>query len=427
MTLDMQRNWANRPLGMRDVFPQQASRRRQLENQLLWFFEQHDFAMVSSGAFEYLDTLLRGRSVQQAEDWVQLFDSSGKAVALRPDMTPSIARMAAPLLASGHQEVRWCYVERVYRRTNDPASLSWVSGKAAESTQLGVEWIGIHDGQTDCDLIEVCQQALASLQLPNWQMVVSHAGFAPAFLAAYGTPKEGIDVLLRMLSQGDYVGFRQECTRFEVPTRLLDELAGLNPYHPESFDRTSDTIRALFGDKAHPDASQAGFGRGGSDGAAHPGNPVANWHSSAGFEVERAWTSLVNLAAELKNRHLDEHLSFDLTLYRDLAYYTGIVFEVFTTGVGAPIVLGGRYDDLLAQFGSPAPAIGFTFEIERLLAVLTDGNWVHGSGNDVSSVGFAQGSVKQGSVAQGSRQAQLAGSDESAQPIFNPESKEGAE
>ena len=360
MTLDMQRNWANRPLGMRDVFPQQASRRRQLENQLLWFFEQHEFDMVSSGAFEYLDTLLRGRSVQQAEDWVQLFDSTGKAVALRPDMTPSIARMAAPLLASGHEEVRWCYAERIYRRTNDPASLSWVSGKAAESTQLGVEWIGRNGVKTDAELIGLCQNALTSLQLPNWQMVVSHAGFAPAFLMAHGTPKEGVDVLLRMLTQGDYVGFRQECTRFGVPTRLLDELAALNPYQPGSFNSLS-------------------------------GNYVKD--SEAASNLERAWTSLVDLAKQLQEQHLDEHLSFDLTLYRDLAYYTGIVFEVFTTGVGAPIALGGRYDDLLAQFGSPSPAIGFTFEIERLLAVLTDGNWVYSSGNELplSGIGGTNG------------------------------------
>lgn len=352
MTLDMQRNWANRPLGMRDVFPQQASRRRQLENQLLRFFEQHQFEMVSSGAFEYLDTLLRGRSVQQAEEWVQLFDTSGKAVALRPDMTPSIARMATPLLASGHQEVRWSYAERVYRRTNDPASLSWVSGKAAESTQVGVEWIGSAGIHTDCQLIGVCQNALTSLKLPDWQMVVSHAGFAPAFLTAYGTPQQGIDVLLRMLGQGDYVGFRRECGRLGVPTRLLDELAALDPYLPKTFTETS---------RAHFVVEEAAR------------------------EAEAAWASLVHLAEQLRDCRLHEHLSFDLTLYRDLGYYTGIVFEVFTTGVGAPIVLGGRYDDLLAQFGSPAPAIGFTFEIERLLAALTEGDWVSPFENDATT------------------------------------------
>jgi len=336
---------------MRDVFPQQAKRRRQLENHLLEYFEQYGYEMVSSGAFEYVDTLLRGRPVQQAEDWVQLFDGTGKAVALRPDMTPSIARMAALLVASGHSEIRWCYAERVYRRITDPASLSWVSGKAAESTQVGVEWIGKTGAQTDCDLIGVCQTALVSLDLPDWQMVVSHAAFAPAFLRAYGTPQEAVDVLLRLLSQGDYVGFRQECVRLGVPTRLLDVMGSLNPYRPESF---ASEIRDGW---TNEDSAKV---------------------------VERAWADMVDLARHLSVQGLDGRLSFDLTLYRDLAYYTGIVFEVFTTGVGAPIALGGRYDSLLTQFGAAAPAIGFTFEIERLLSVLTDGNWVHGSGADVS-------------------------------------------
>lgn len=346
--MQMQRNWADRPLGMRDLFTAEAKLRRKLENRLIEFFDSQGFDLVSSGAFEFVDTLLRGRSIQDAEDWVQLFDMTGRAVALRPEMTPSIARIAAPLVAGGRDEIRWCYAERVYHRTVDPASLSWASGKAAESTQVGVEWIGQRGSSADCSLLALCKQAAEAVGLNDGQMVISHAAFAPAFLTAHGTPRSALDGLLQSLTQGDYVGFRQQASAAGIQVDVLKVLSQLNPFQSETFEtyvsvqaeRGADAIVALETTKA-------------------------------------AWADLTRLAAELKANGLETGLSFDLTLHRDLTYYTGIVFELFAPGVGAPIALGGRYDHLLEQFGAPAPAIGFTFELERLMSALSEGLWLN--------------------------------------------------
>ncbi|GMA62411.1 ATP phosphoribosyltransferase regulatory subunit [Alicyclobacillus fastidiosus] len=123
----------------------------------------------------------------------------------------------------------------------------------------------------------------------------------------------------------------------DVPD-VLGVLQSITPYQPESLNQE------LFG---------------------------AGWKSeTARLEMMAAWNSLVELAEAVTNMDLQEQVTFDLTLHRDITYYTGLVFEVFAPGVGAPIALGGRYDDLLAQFGSAAPAVGMAFEIERVLAVL---------------------------------------------------------
>lgn len=343
--------FADRPLGMQDVFPNYARLRRQLENQILQFFENASCEMVSSGAFEYVDTLLRARPTEAAETWVQLFDASGRAIAVRPDMTPSIARMAAPLVANGQSPLKWCYAERVYHRTADPASLSWASGKAAESSQVGVEWIGTEaSSQVDCDILALCQQAMASVHGIEFQMVVSHARFAPAYLRAKGVPDQHINQLLHLLAEGNYVGFRDVLLNNHRQDDILSELMSFDPFAPSTFESEARTTVA---------------------------------GTAAGSAAICAWNELVELARALSNRSLHAHVSFDLSLFRDVSYYTGVVFEVFSPGVGAPIALGGRYDDLLAQFGAPAPAIGFTFEIERVLAVLSDGAWLFGNGSEV--------------------------------------------
>jgi ATP phosphoribosyltransferase regulatory subunit len=324
---------------MRDLYPKQARLRRQLETRLLDFFEDNGFDMVSSGAFEYVDTLSRGRQAQEANEWIRFVDTDGRMVALRPDMTPSIARMAAPLLRSGAREIRWCYAERVYCRSSDPASLSWISGKAAESTQVGLEWIGRGGPEADARLLALCQRAVEHLGLVDWQLVVSHAAFAPKMLDVFGVAAKDRTALLHYLVRGDYVGFRELCRQRGYERDLLGILASANPLQPASFPAEVEELLD---------------------------------RRTAGEETLAVWESLVALTRVLQEQGLAERVSFDLTLVRDLSYYTGIVFEVFVPGVGAPIVLGGRYDELLSHFGVQAPAIGFVFEVERLLAAMTD-------------------------------------------------------
>jgi len=342
MVFDGQRKWADRPPGMRDMYPGQAKHRRLVETKLLEQCDAHGFELVSCGAFEYADTLLRGRSLAEAENWVRLFDTAGRTVALRPELTPSIARMASPLLQSGRTEIKWCYGERVYHRTDDPASLSLASGQAAESTQVGVEWIGTRGSSVDATILQICESGLNALGVTDGQMVLSHAQFAPVFLETCGVPAVVVADLLDALVRGDYVGFRQAVAPFEPAGNgqdTLQQLASLNPFEPSTLT-------------AHVQA---------------------RWQTSAaGAKAQTVWDELVELAGILRQMDLRTGVVFDLTLNRDLSYYTGMVFEVFVKGVGAPVALGGRYDGLLAQFGAPASAIGFAYEVERLVAVQSD-------------------------------------------------------
>lgn len=337
--------WAERPAGMRDVFPSQARRRRWIENELIAECEAREFELVSCGALEFVDTLLRGRETSELEDWVRFIDSSGKTVALRPEMTPSIARMAAPVIANGSDEVRWCYAERVYHRSDAPASLSWVSGRAAESTQMGVEFIGPkaqgHDA--DAQILKVCEAGLSRLGLRDWQVVLSHAQFTAMHLRACGFDETAVVSLLEYLVRGDYVGFRRHAqehapvSSMAGGTDVLSVLSQLDPFEPNALPCH---VRTRWG------------------------------NTEAGKATATLWEDMVQLAKILEHHGLRHQLTFDFTLARDLSYYTGVVFEVFAPGVAAPVALGGRYDSLLGQFGVDAPAIGFAYEVERLLAAL---------------------------------------------------------
>lgn len=330
--------FAERPQGMGDAYPSFAKFRRQTETRLLQFFEDHEFDYVSSGAFEYAETLLRAKPKLLVDEWVQWFDGMGRQVVLRPDMTPSIARMAAPIVQSGGLPIRWCYAERVYRRTVTPASLSWASGKAAESTQVGVECLGVTGVKCDADMLELSHQVLVHLGIDGAQIVVSHAALMPALLRALGVTETSSRELLLDLQRGDYVAFSLHARQHPEAERALALVKSVNPYEPSSFSQLLETT----------------------------------WQDEAAAHTAlQAWDELVALSDQLVARNMVHAVSFDVTLQRDASYYTGLIFEAFAPGVGAPIVEGGRYDDLLAQFGSDAPAIGCAVEVERVMAVLS--------------------------------------------------------
>lgn len=405
--------------------------------------------MVSCGVFEYVDTLLRGRSREETSNWVQVFDVSGRAMALRPDLTPSIARMAAPLLDRGNREIRWCYAERIYRRAHAASAFTWSGTMAAESTQVGVEWLGkpqthlnlrdedgplpqpaatpsmVEEGKqhgaatlsklptlprvpalstfasaedareeigvdvetaVDAAVLGLCADAVRYLGLKDWQLVVGHAGFTPLYLEARGVPVETTNSLLSLLAAGDYVGFRQQLeTEVANGAAILAELTRLNPYDPDSLPAvwqpcdTSHVIDGGVDPAAHidyeatagvADAAEAVEATRVTQSAVTAQAAQASEEArkrQAFTQASAQWDSLTRLAERLRQRGIADRVSFDLTLCRDLTYYTGIVFEVFAEGTGAPIALGGRYNDLLSHFGTPAPAIGFTFEIEGLM------------------------------------------------------------
>ena len=77
--------------------------------------------------------------------------------------------------------------------------------------------------------------------------------------------------------------------------------------------------------------------------------------------------SVVDIVAK---HGLKDRVTIDLGEVRGFDYYTGIIFEGFASGVGKPILSGGRYDTLLARYGYSAAATGFAFDVENIIAAL---------------------------------------------------------
>ena len=83
----------------------------------------------------------------------------------------------------------------------------------------------------------------------------------------------------------------------------------------------------------------------------------------------KALDHLEALLAELKKHKVEDHITIDLSEVRGQDYYTGTIFKIYVPGLGFEIGGGGRYDNLFKNFGCDFPSVGFSFSLERLMAI----------------------------------------------------------
>jgi len=312
---------------MRDLLPEEARRRRALARRVLDHFALHGYEVVTPPAFELAEVLERGLGALDPSDVLRFVEpESGEVAALRPDMTPQIARMVATRLAREPRPVRLCYEGTVVRRRQGRAR------RHRQVAQAGVELYGAPGMEGDLEAIELCASVVRALGLGAAVIDVGHASIARALLEPL--PAALAAEVSDALGQKD--GARV--------ARLLDgrpnagALAALSDLHGGGPGDVSGA--ALFGRAAPVIAGTSAE------------SPLR--------ELQSLWT------AATTNDDLASMLRLDLGEVRGFAYYTGVIFHVLAPGPGEPVGAGGRYDDLLARFDAPMAAIGFALNLDSV-------------------------------------------------------------
>jgi len=256
----------------------------------------------------------------------RFMDPHGQVLALRPDWTTPIAHLAAVCQEPELLPLRLFYRGSVFRREDT---------QPRELHQTGVEILGAPGDLADGEVVSLAAQILAAAGLDDFLIGIGHVRFIEGLLDHWDIPGIQRIGLQEALSQRDFVSFRQQAAALSLPAERSDFLLGL----PD-----------LYGDLS-----------------------VLMWARQAdpGDVASRALDTLAHVYSDLEQAGLSHHIYVDLGLIRDQEYYTGIVFEGYTTGQGHPFLGGGRYDRLASRFGADLPATGFAVHMERLLSVLS--------------------------------------------------------
>ena len=316
------------PEGVRDIYNVECGKKLALENRLkktLHLFGYHD---IQTPTFEYFDVFRKEIGTIPSKDLYKFFDKEGNTLVLRPDITPSIARVAATLFGEEDLPIRLCYTGNTFINHSNN------QGRLREVTQMGAELIGDDSVEADAEMLAMVIESMQAIGLKEFQLSVGHLGFFQSLIEDAALDEEARERVVELINNRNYFGVEE----------YLDSIM---------VKRSSKEAFAALGNLV-----------GGVEVLAKAKNIAPN--SSGIMAVKRLEKIYDNLALY----GVEKFVTFDLSMTGNYGYYTGIIFRGYTFGTGDAVVKGGRYDHLLEKFGKTSASIGFAIVIDELMNAL---------------------------------------------------------
>jgi histidyl-tRNA synthetase len=306
--------------GTRDFYPEDMRLRN-------WLFNTMRKTARNFGYEEYDGPMLERFEVYAAKSGEELVneqlyhfkDLGNRHVAIRPEMTPTVARMVAAVIHQIPRPIRWFSLPNLWRYERPQR------GRLREHWQFNVDIFGLDTVLADFEIIDVAVSIMLSLGASSkeFQIRISNRRLLNHFLAEILTlNQEQRNAVCKAIDK------REKITR-DVYTHMLTE-SGLTP---EKIDRLEKILDLDWNDAEN-----------------HPA-----------FE-SRGGKELHDLFSQLRRSGLDQYCKLDLSIVRGLDYYTGTVFEMYDLHPENRRALfgGGRYDDLVSMFCNDSlPGVGF--------------------------------------------------------------------
>ncbi|HUI91008.1 MAG TPA: histidine--tRNA ligase [Chitinivibrionales bacterium] len=305
------------PKGTRDFYPEDMALREAIFSSWRNTCARYAFEPYDAPTFEHLE-LYTQKSGEEIEKQLYVFeDKAQRRLALRPELTPSLARMVAAKGNTLKRPVRWYSIPRLYRYEK------MQKGRLREFFQLNMDILGIPDLSADAELIAASIDMMRDLEFTSddFSVLISSRSLLEEMFLSMGIPKDKLLLLYAVLDK-----------RHKIPPDAFDaELAAV-----VSPSASAGAIRDALAVTSLSDLSRL----------------AGNLPSII---------TLQQLLASIDAYGLAEYAAFDIGVVRGLAYYTGIVFELFDKKRSLRAIAGGgRYDKLVKLYGGPdTPAVGF--------------------------------------------------------------------
>ena len=323
----MNQNRLITPEGTRDLLFEDCISRHLVESKIKDVLVPRGFSEVITPALEFYDVFSPENHGIPQENMYKLVDMKGRLMAVKPDLTMPIARLACTRLRDHPLPLRLYYNQNAYRI--NPAD----SGHSDEVDQIGIEVIGVGGRRADLEALDLAIRSMESCGLNNYRIEIGHIGVFNALTARLKLDARHKEQLRELIMTKNYPALNDQMDRMKD----MQTAAALKRL-PALFggEEVLDELKTLVDDE----------------------------------EINRVVDYLRSLLADLKELGADRHISLDLGIVGRNEYYTGIVFQGYTEGIGDTVLTGGRYDTLLSDYGMDLPAIGFGIDVDAVARVV---------------------------------------------------------
>lgn len=313
------------PEGVRDIYNVECGKKLAIEGRIKKVFHLYGYHDIQTPTFEYYDVFRKEIGTTPAKELYRFFDKEGNTLALRPDITPSVARAAATLYAEETLPIRLCYTGNTF------VNHSNYQGRLREVTQMGAEYIGDDSTEADAEMLALAIETMKSIGVKEFQLTVGNVDFLKSLFEDAVLDEDAAERVMELINNRNFFGVEEYL-----------EVVSISRSTKEAFSSLNTLV-------------------GGVEVLEKARNIAPN---STGI---RAIKRLEKIYQLLKLYGVEKYVTFDLGMTGIHGYYTGIIFRGYTYGTGDAIIKGGRYDQLLEKFGKNSPSIGFVIVIDELM------------------------------------------------------------
>jgi ATP phosphoribosyltransferase regulatory subunit len=325
----MNKKLLHTPEGVRDIYNGEYNKKVKIEEKLTEVLTLYGYQGVQTPMFEFFDIFNREKGSVSAKEMYKFFDREGNTLVLRPDMTPSVARCVAKYYEDDELPIRLCY------KGNTFINNSSYQLKLKETTQIGAELINDNSSSGDAEIIALAIHSFLALGITDFTVDVGQVDFYQGVVQEFGIKGEDEERLRELIQNKNFFGLEEFVSNIDI-----------SPKGKEVILKFSE----LYGGYEILDVAK-----------------TLTFNSTARQAVEH----LESVYRILSVYGYEKYISFDFGMLNKYDYYTGIIFKGYTYGSGDAVVKGGRYDNLLGQFGKKAPSVGFSINVDEILLAMT--------------------------------------------------------
>lgn len=316
------------PDSARDIIEIDCKIRNKLINKVKDVFIKWGYDEVITPTVEYYNTFHYKTQILKEEEMYKFFDNKGRILVLRPDMTIPIARVVATKLKDYKIPIRLRYESNVFRVNES------LSGKRNEYTDCGIELIGLDDSSSDLEVLITALEALRSVDIKEYKLEIGDINLFNSAINTLGIEENAKLKLAELIEKKNLKALEDFLEKLNIQDDKKVFLKRL-PW--------------LFGGKEVLEECKTMI-------------------FNEGMSISLKY--LEYLYNQLENLGFYDCITIDLGMVPRLNYYTGIIFRGYVQGVGNTVVSGGRYDNLIKEFGRDEKAIGFSINIDCLIPLV---------------------------------------------------------
>ena len=305
-------------LGLEDTFGERALALRELQFKLFKLYNDAGFSEVIPPLLERPQSLVSGAGAFLGDQTLLFSDPADAGqLAIRPDMTPQIARIAATRMRAA-KVLKLCYSGQVILARPDDRTGS------RQQWQMGLEYLGVAGDSSDVEVLYLAGLSMQTAGFTQPVLQVGHMGLIRALVAESSVELADWVKVLSRRSPED-----------------MQQMLSEHPL-PDSHQHALMMLAAGRGDQAW----------------------LMDVQSAVNDEFARAARELLHLSQVVKERLMgDVVVQIEAAVIPRFLYHTGMVFAGFAAGSSQALLHGGRYDEMMAAHGRDMPATGFSFDL----------------------------------------------------------------